>query len=249
MSAAVDAVETAEVRYLRVVEETLRAAVELNLEAVAEAAALVSAAFARDGQLFVFGSGHSHVFAEEAFYRAGGAARVCPVLVPRHMLHEGAVLSTRLERERGHGAAVLEGYDLVGGRDVLLVVSNSGTNALPLEVATIARERGVDLIAITSIAYAESKPGPRLHEIADVVLDNLCPPGDAFIEIAPGLPRVGPGSSVVGLALLNAVVVGALASQVSAGVEPEIYLSAGMPDALRHNAELAERLAPRNPHL
>jgi uncharacterized phosphosugar-binding protein len=238
-------------RYLDGAEQLLHAAVGAAAPAIATAGALLADRFDRDGILYVFGSGHSHIFAEEAFYRAGGAARVCPILKPEHMLHEGARRSTVLERQSGLAAQLLDGYPIDPERDVLLVVSNSGANALPVEVAELARSRGILVLAITSVAYAtaSTQSGRRLHEVADVVLDNRCPPGDALVEIGPGLPRVGPASSVVGLALLNSVIVETLARQVASGNQPDIYLSAGMPDAAEHNARTAEFFSHRIPHL
>ncbi len=230
---------------------TLITAVADAAPAITRAGALLADRFARDGLAYVFGSGHSHIFAEEAFYRAGGSARICPVLKPDYMLHVSAQRSTVLERESGHAEAVLDGYDMRPERDVMIVVSNSGANRLPVEVATLARSRGLPVVAITSVRYARASrlPGRRLHDVADIVLDNQCPPGDALVEAGPGLPRVGPGSSVVGLALLNAVIVEALARQIAAGEQPDVYLSAGMPGAAVHNAELARKFAPRVPHI
>jgi uncharacterized phosphosugar-binding protein len=215
------------------------------------AAEVVAMTFSARGVLYIFGSGHSHIFAEEAFYRAGGAARVCPVLKPPYMLHEGAVRSTRLEREAGHAVDVLSGYRLEHERDCLLVASNSGANALPIEVASTARARGLPVIAITSRAYAQAvaRPGPRLHDVADVVIDNHCPPGDALVRLADGLPPTGPASTVVGLALLNSLVVEACAIQLARGERPELFLSANMPGATPHNAEAVAALSARVPHL
>ncbi|WP_308800017.1 SIS domain-containing protein [Agromyces silvae] len=237
--------------YLDTTEELLHAAIEQAAAPLEVAGRIVADCFDRDGMLYVFGSGHSHVFAEEAFYRAGGAARVCPILKPEHMLHEGAKRSTELERQTGLAAGLLEPYAIDPAADVLLVVSNSGANALPVEVAETAKARGITVIAITSVAYANAStsPGGRLHQVADVVLDNLCPPGDALVVLDGDLPRVGPASSVVGLALLNALIVEALARQTSRGHRPDIYLSAGMPGAREHNARMAERFGRRNPHI
>ena len=218
---------------------------------VRRAAEVVAATFSEGGVVYIFGSGHSHMFAEEAFYRAGGAVRVCPVLKPPYMLHEGAVRSTHLEREPGHAADVLSGYRLEPERDCLLVASNSGANALPVEVASTARTRGLPVIAITSRAYAQAvaRPGPRLHDVADVVIDNHCPPGDALVRLADDLPPTGPASTVVGLALLNSLVVEACAIQLARGERPEVFLSANMPGAAPHNQEAVAALSARVPHL
>lgn len=236
--------------YLSRVEALLTSAIRAAEPNIAAAGALIAECFARDGILYVFGSGHSHIFAEEAFYRAGGAARICPILQPDYMLHVSARHSTELERESGLAPPLLDRYAM-SADDVLLVVSNSGANSLPVEVAETARERGIPVVAITSVAYASasSQRGARLHDVADIVLDNQCPPGDALVALRDDLPRVGPGSSVVGLALLNAVIVEALARQVGRGQTPDIYLSAGMPHAAQHNAETAERFSGRIPHL
>lgn len=237
--------------YLDTTELLLHSAIERAAVPLALAGRILADCFDRDGMLYVFGSGHSHVFAEEAFYRAGGAARVCPILKPEHMLHEGARRSTELERQSGLAAGLLDPYAIEPEVDVLLVVSNSGANALPVEVAETARARGITVIAITSVAYANAStsPGGRLHENADVVLDNQCPPGDALVVLGDDLPRVGPASSVVGLALLNALIVDALARQTARGHRPDIYLSAGMPGAREHNARTAEHFGRKNPHI
>nr|WP_296064929.1 SIS domain-containing protein [uncultured Actinoplanes sp.] len=237
--------------YAARIQGILGEAFDQELASVRLAAALVADSWSAGGVLHVFGSGHSHMFAEEAFYRAGGAVRINPILKPPHMLHEGAVHSTVLERQSGQAESVLAGYRLDGDRDVLLIASNSGANALPVEVALAAKKRGLGLITITSRRYAEAieRPGSRLHDIADVVVDNHCPPGDALIELGPGLPAVGPSSTVVGLTLLNAIVVEALSVQLRRGETPEVFMSANIPGAAEHNAESARLIAEIVPHL
>lgn len=238
-------------QYAQQVQQLLTEALAAERPNIATAAALLADRFAADGMLYVFGSGHSHVFAEEGFFRAGGSARICPVLKPDHMLHLGAERSTRLERESGHAANVLEGYTINPDTDVMLVVSNSGANALPVEVAQTAHRRGLPVIAITSRSYAQAstRSGPKLHEIADIVLDNHCPPGDALVTIREDLPQAGPGSSVVGLALLNTLIVEAMAQQTASGGTPQVFLSAGMPSAAEHNAGIIAEMRSRVPHL
>ena len=237
-------------RYLASVMEKLASAVEEEREAIHQAGEAIAESFAKDGLLYIFGSGHSHIFAEEAFFRAGGAARICPILKPPFMLHEGALESTRLERESGHANEILAGYELDASKDVMLVVSNSGKNLVPLEVATEAKRRGLQVLAITSREYsALAEPGHSLVDIADIVLDNHCPPGDALVELRPGLPKIGPGSSVIGLALLNAVIVDALGRLAQNGATPEIFRSAGIEGAASHNEVYAKEFGHRIPHL
>jgi uncharacterized phosphosugar-binding protein len=237
--------------YAARVQDVLGSAVNEELPAVREAARLVADSWSAHGIFYVFGSGHSHMFGEEAFYRAGGAVRVCPILKPAHMLHEGAVHSTVLERQSGHAESVLRGYRLDGDRDVMLIVSNSGANPLPLEVAEAVKARGMPLIAITSRRYAAAidRPGPRLHDLADVIVDNHCPPGDALVALGPGLPSAGPSSTVVGMTMLNAIIVEALGVQLRRGETPEVFMSANMPGAAEHNSESARHMADLVPHL
>ncbi len=215
------------------------------------AAEVVSRVFAGDGLLYVFGSGHSHMFAEEAFYRAGGPIQICPMLSPPHMLHEGAVRSTVLERTSGEAQALYERYAPDASTDALLVVSNSGVNALPTELAARATEDGLPLLAITSVAYASSidRAGPRLHDLADVVIDNHAPPGDALVELAKDLPPAGPGSTVIGLAILNAILLEAAEIGLLEHGRAEVLLSANMPGAAEHNRELVARYRHRIPQL
>lgn len=237
--------------YLEEIQSLLNNAIKVNSEAIQEAGIILADRFSADGLAFIFGSGHSHIFAEETFYRAGGAARICPILKAPYMLHEGARRSTTLERRQSEAATVLEGYTLDGARDAMIVVSNSGANALPIAIATKAKELGLPVVAITSLAYASAhtSSGPRLHDVADIVLDNLCPPGDALVSLEQDFPRVGPGSSVIGLTLINSVIVEALATQVKKGEDPDVFLSSGMPGAREHNEGVSATFAERIPHI
>ena len=218
--------------------------------ALDDAARTVTAAVRAGGRLYVFGTGHSHVLAEEVHYRAGGLAAVVPVLSGATMLHEGAVSGTRLERLPGLVSPILDRYR-IGHEDVLLVASNSGVNAAPVEAARYGRERGARVIALTSVPYATAIAEGRdtLADLADVVLDNATPPGDAAIELPDGTTRAGPLSTLVGVALVNALCA-EVAARLGGGSEPApVYISANMPGASDHNARLVERYRPGNPHL
>ena len=206
------------------------------------AAALVADSLARGGSVHAFGTGHSHMLAEELFYRAGGLVRVKPILFEGLMLHAGAELSTSLERLSGVAAALLEQHPIASG-DVLVVASNSGGNAVVREMAGLARARGIPVIAIVSRAHASSGSAraagaTNLQDVADVVIDNGGAPGDAAVAIDGFAQRVGPTSTVVGAAALNAIVAEAAERLVAQGIEPDVFLSSNVEGGDDVNARL-----------
>lgn len=198
------------------------------------------------------GSGHSHLLALEVFYRAGGIAAVRALLDEDLMLHRGTERSTRLERETGRAAAVLAGTAL-GPGDVLIVVSNSGRNAYPVELALLAREAGATVIALTSRAHADSAParhasGRRLHEVADIVLDNGGVPGDAGLSV-PGHPvPMGPTSTLIGVWLLHSLIAEAVAVLAADGMLLDVWRSSNAA-AGDNSAEMLAAWRQRVPEL
>lgn len=221
-------------------------------EQIHRAADLVADAVASGRRVFVFGSGHSSIMGMEGHYRAGGLAAVTPVLVPELMVHLGAIESTRLERVEGIGSDILDPYEPVSG-EVLIVFSTSGINNAPVDVALAGRRLGLNVVAVVSMAYSgglEARPGiPKLVDVADVVLDNGAPAGDAIVEVPGTGLRCGPVSTVGGATLLNMILVSAVGRASVLGGEADIYRSANMPGAVEHNLALAERFRPGNPHL
>lgn len=218
-------------------------------EPMARAQAAIVETARRDGLVYVFGTGHSHMLSEEVHFRAGGLALTVPILAGPTMLHEGAVAGTAYERMDGIVRPIFERYP-IGPDDVLFVSSNSGVNAAPLEAARIGRERGATVIAITSVAYstATANGRERLADLADIVLDNGSPPGDAVISVPGSELKVGPVSTAIGVTIINAIMAGVAAELAGDGDAP-IYLSANMPGAKDVNQKLIARFRPRNPHL
>ncbi|QNQ63638.1 hypothetical protein BR10RB9215_C20096 [Brucella sp. 10RB9215] len=214
-----------------------------------KAADLIAAAARADRRVYVFGTGHSHIMAEELHYRAGGLAITVPILCGSIMLQDGAVASSHFERIEGAVRPILDRYGIRDG-DVLIVVSNSGVNAAPIEAARYAREKGAAVIALTSVAYSNTiaRGRTQLLSLADVVLDNDAPAGDAVLEIAGSALKVGPVSTALGVTILNAVFADVAARLVGEGDAP-IYLSANMPGSGDINRSLVERYRDRNPHL
>jgi uncharacterized phosphosugar-binding protein len=220
-----------------------------QLGVIREAGDMVAHVIREDGIVHVFGTGHSHMLAEESLYRAGGLAPVNGMLDSSLMLHEGATASTQVEKLPGY-AEIVAGKHRLEPRDLLIVVSNSGVNAAPVEMALLAREFGLKIIAICSRSYSQSlEPGSELHvrlpELADIVLDNLGEEGDAAVELHGHDFKVGPTSTVLGAALLNSVFVEAASVLVGEGAEPPVYRSSNMPGAAEHNQALIKRFRGR----
>jgi uncharacterized phosphosugar-binding protein len=216
-------------RYVGAVQELIDRMRTVEWEHVHDAARVVADALATEHKLHVFGTGHSHMLAEELYYRAGGLVRVYPILFDGLMLHSSAELSTVLERLPGLAGAILTEHP-IGAGDVLIVASNSGGNATTTEMAIQARASGATVIAVTSVRHATSSAAratgnPRLHELADVVIDNGGQVGDAAVQIAGFDKRVAPTSTVIGAAILNAVVAEAIELLVEDGHAPEVYTS------------------------
>ena len=215
---------------------------ETQMSAIKEAASAVANAIARGNVVHVFGVGHSHILAEEAFFRAGGLAPVNAILESCLMLHEGALKSTRLESVSGLAQILLDCYGVKEG-DVLIVASNSGVNAVSVEMAVFAQKRGVFTVAITSLSYSRmlKSQGKALFEVADLVIDNLGEPGDAIMELPGVVQRVGPTSTVVGAAIVNTIMIEAICMLQQLGIEPPIYVSSHLPGAAEHNMALVQR--------
>lgn len=199
---------------------------------ISAAAELMTDAIASGHVIHAFGSGHSHMLAEELFYRAGGLVRVRPILFEGLMLHASAPMSTTLERMPGLAAALLADHPMDAG-DALVLASNSGSNAVTTELARLAHDAGVRTIAITSLRHATSAAarvhdGTRLHQIVDVAIDNGGAVGDAAVAIEGLDTPVGPTSTVVGAAILEAIVAEAAERLVARGVAPEVYASSNV---------------------
>ncbi len=231
--------------------------IESQQKQLAEAAEAMELAIRNDGRVFIFGSGHSHMMAEEGHFRAGGLAAVVPILASGLMLHENAVVSSANERLTGLAKPLLDRYN-PQPQDCIIVFSNSGVNAVPVEMAQSAREVGMTVIAVVSLAYAAQAPlsklGVRLSDVAHVTIDNCGVPGDALIPVGKSGNgheiRVGSSSTVVGALILNCLLT-EVATRLAASDVPglPVYISSNMPGAADHNHRLLERYRRGNPHL
>jgi len=214
----------------RVLDEEAR-----NLEMASE---LVAESIASGGLEYVFGTGHSMLVALEVFHRAGELVRVYPMLDLSLLGFPSATRASLLERLPGYAKALADSVRVVPN-SVLIVVSNSGKNAVPVELAHEMRSRGVKVVAVTSVEYSrrlkpENPLGKRLYEVADVVVDNKVPEGDAAYELGDGT-RVFPVSTIVNSFIVHAVNARAVEILLSRGLEVEVWASVNIPGGRERN--------------
>lgn len=200
-----------------------------NIEKAAQA---VAQALKSGGRIHAFGTGHSHMLAEEIFYRAGGLANVNPILESSLMLHESASKSTELERLEGYGEILFNSNDIKKG-DVLFLFSNSGRNGAAIDLALTAQKNGVFTVVITNMKHTATgksrhSSGKKLFELGDAVIDNCGCPGDAGIKIDGVELKVAPTSTAAGAAILNAIEARAVEIAVSEGFVPDIFSSSNV---------------------
>ncbi|MEV7225593.1 SIS domain-containing protein [Polymorphospora sp. NPDC051019] len=221
-------------------------------EGVRRAADLVTAGLRAGGVLQAFGCGHSEALSMEIAGRAGGLVPTNRIALRDLVLYGGAdraVLDDPLLERDPAVARRLYELSPVKPDDVFVVTSNSGVNGVIVEFALLLKEQGHRVIGITSLSHsarvASRHPsGRRLADIADVVLDNGAPYGDAALPL-PGGGAVGAISSITGALLAQQIVCEVVARLLAAGEQPPVYLSANVPGGDTHNHELEARYAGR----
>ncbi|MEU6533685.1 SIS domain-containing protein [Streptomyces sp. NPDC046928] len=221
-------------------------------EDVARAAGLIAGCVRADGVVQAFGTGHSQAVVLEIAGRAGGLVPTNRLSIADLVLYGGespdVLDDPLLERRAGVATRI---YDLADPRpqDLFVVISNSGVNNVVVEMALHAKERGHDVLALTSLAHTRAVPaghagGRKLADIADVVLDNAAPRGDALLEL-PGGGAVCALSTLTGVLLVQMAVAEATALLLAAGQRPPVYVSANVPGGYEGNLELEKRYAGR----
>jgi uncharacterized phosphosugar-binding protein len=199
------------------------------------AAAIVAESMSSGGLIHIFGTGHSGTIAAEPFMRAGGLLPVNAMLDERVLMSAGSMGSSAAEKTEGLAAEIMAAHD-IQPNDAGIVVSNSGRNAAPVEMALEMKKSGMQVIAVTSVRHSSSvEPAhasrKKLMDLADVVLDNAAPHGDALVAI-PGLNHnMGAVSTVTGAALINSVMIMAAEKMLAKGIEPLVLPSGNVDSA------------------
>lgn len=227
--------EGAPIPYLEAVLDRVRRLARTQAEALRRSAALVADAIAAGGFAHVFGAGHSHMALEEAFPRNGGLVGLHPLTELALSYYTPVVGNSGADQMRfyqsvsGLGEVIWENY-LFKTTDCFVVFTNTGLTKVALDIALLAKRDGHPVIGVTSLEHAtatgtEHPSGKRLHEIADVVIDNCSPTGDALVEIPGVQQRCGAASTVTTTCVINAIATEAARELSQRGVKPWILAS------------------------
>jgi uncharacterized phosphosugar-binding protein len=218
--------------------EKIAIARDKNLPVLKKLAPVIGRSLASGGVLHVFGSGHSEVIGREIIGRAGGLACVTGLIDPtggyiENLVGYGAALAGRHDRQ----------HQFLAG-ETIIVISNSGKNSSPIEVALYAKGKGLNVVGLCSVAMSATAAtvhpgGKKLHEIADHVLDNLGVPGDTLIDTGGGVMS-GPTSTLVGGMLLNLLMLEVMEWLKTNGHPLPLFRSQNLPGAIEHNRTIGE---------
>jgi uncharacterized phosphosugar-binding protein len=180
---------------------------------IEKAAEICADSIANAGLVFLFGAGHSRMMCEEMTPRQGCYAGFF-ALVELALSNHASIVGTNglrsalhLEKYEGYAEEILQSFHF-GPRDAFVVISTSGIRPVIVEMALGAKRRGMPVIAMLSRRHCDQSPaahssGKKLIDVADVVLDNQCPPGDCVLELDGLEWRTGPASTVTGAMIIN----------------------------------------------
>ncbi len=214
-----------------------------NAATIAQLTPIVGASIARGEVVHTFGSGHSELISREIVGRAGGLVCITGIQDPTNGFIENLV---------GYGTKLVERYDrqyqLLPG-EVVIVISNSGKNASPIEVALHARKKGCVVIGLMSVpmstkAKTVHPDGKKLHEVVDHVLDNVGVPGDTILQVTDSI-MTGPTSTFVGCSILNWLMLSVMEWLKQNGHELPVLRSQNVPGAIDHNREVGKKYKHR----
>ena len=239
--------------YLRNIYTLLEKLENTQEQTIDQVAEVCAETIAGGGLLYFFGTGHSHMIAEEPFFRAGGLACVYPILETDLMLHEGASKSSGYERLEGLGNLVVANSGL-GKGDVLFIASNSGRNCAVIDAALEAKKRGAVTVAITSLNHTTNvasrhSGGKNLYQVCDYVLDNGGEVGDASVELAGMGQKIAPTSTVMDVTLVNLILVNTVERLLEKGIRPPVFMSANTDAGDEANKTVLEQYKGRIPSL
>ncbi|MEF9962597.1 MAG: SIS domain-containing protein [Erysipelotrichaceae bacterium] len=218
-------------------------------EAIMKAATILANTTKNGGIIYGFGTGHSHLVCDDAFWRAATPANYCALLEPSASGNSEITKSYEIENTYGIGKTIVD-YHRITPKDCMIIISNSGNNIAPVDAALRAKEKGIPVIAITAVEYSnylktKHKDNVKLKDVADVVLDNCSFIGDAAVDIEGFKMKVGSTSTIPNVFLQNAILTQMVELLVQSGFEPDVYYNGHMafmdPSCADHNDKMVDK--------
>lgn len=231
--------------YYTIIQDQMKTLMEKNDSNIAVAAKAFVQSVKNGGVIHVFGTGHSQMFAMEIFYRAGGLVPVNALLIPHYTLFPKAKLSTLQERVENFSNQYLS-LENASEKDSLIIVSISGRNPSAVDMALKAKEMGIVVVAVTSLAFSEGvisrhSSGKLLKDLADVVIDISCIKGDAVLEIEGMHERFCGTSTVLGMLVMQSMMADTVELLIKEGVKPPVYVSSNLDEGDAINNRLIQQ--------
>jgi uncharacterized phosphosugar-binding protein len=234
--------------YLEIVTGLLKKVEEGQAEAIAKAADLMADSIVQGHALFAFGAVHSSLPISDVFIRAGGLALLNQIKAPamNSVEFDPPMVWIGMERLEGYGSLIARNAHLKPG-DALIVVSVSGRNPVSVEVAMTAREKGVKVIVVTSLAYSQSLPsrhssGKKLYELGDVVIDCLSIPGDAVLKHDALKVKFCATSGVIDTAILQTLMAETIERLITRGFAPPVFIAGNLDGHEEYKKEFQQKL-------
>lgn len=228
-------------KYFAKLAQLLDEVIKKEGDNIEKSAKMLAEATMNKRSIFAFGCNHAGLITLETFYRTGGLVTINPVRAPGMMLEISPVTSSsKMERMDGYGKIIFDGLP-VKENDVLIIHSVSGRNNVPIDMAEQAKKKGVKVIVITNLNTANfvssrHPSGKKLHDFADIVIDNHGDCGDASMQIEGFSQKVAPTSTVIGSAVTNAVTARCAEIIKEHGLVPPVFMSGNIDGGDEHNA-------------
>jgi uncharacterized phosphosugar-binding protein len=239
--------------YFKHINQALQVIEQKEVSALKRASSAVATSIENEQIVHVFGCGHSHMMAEEVFYRAGGLAPIRPIFIEDLMLHRGGKRASVLERTNGLAEEFMVHQDIQRG-DVVIVVSTSGRNPVPIDVALLSKEKGAYVVGLTSQNASIGQPsrhhtGKFLYEVVDLVIDHHVQSGDATMRDDTNQLSFGSTSTILGMSIMNSVMVGAIQQLIERGLQAPVFKSGNVDGSDEWNQSLIDKYKLRIPIL
>lgn len=235
--------------YFEVMEKVVAQVKNTQKDNIKRAAKILADTTEKGGLIYGFGTGHSHLVVDDAFWRAATPANYCALLEQSATGSFEITKSYYIENMYEIGKMIVD-YHRITPNDCMIIISNSGNNIAPVDAAIRAKEKGIPIIAITAVEYSQflktkHKAGVKLKDVADVVLDNCSLIGDAAIEIENFPMKVGATSTIPNVFLQNAILCEMVDILVKKGIHPDVYYNGHMAfmneDCADHNDKLVDK--------